>query len=75
VTMTMSTRELTGSEDLIDPDLESEEEQARLEYSQLESTLTLVNPTNLNTESDPPATEPGFVINLPDDDPPSLPEF
>jgi hypothetical protein len=58
--------EISSSEELIDPDLENEEEEARREYGQSEDRpqLTLVKPADQNIE-----------IDLPDEDPPVWPEF
>jgi hypothetical protein len=58
--------EISSSEELIDPDLENEEEEARREYGQSEDRprLTLVKPADQNIEIDPP-----------DEDPPVWPEF
>jgi hypothetical protein len=58
--------EITSSEDLIDPDLEKEDEEARQEYeeSEIRPRLTLVKPTDQDTDTD-----------LSDEDPLGWPEF
>jgi hypothetical protein len=68
--------EKMSSEEIIDPDLENEEEEARREYGQSEARpkLTLVKPTKQDTEKDLPDDQ-DTEMGLSDEDPPSWPEF
>jgi hypothetical protein len=68
--------EKRSSEEIIDPDLENEEEEARHEYGQSEAKpqLTLVKPKKQGTEKNLPDDQ-GTEIGLSDEDPPGWPEF
>jgi hypothetical protein len=68
--------ERRSNEEIIDPDLENEEEEAKREYGQSEARLQLrlVKPTKQGTEKDLPADQ-DTEMGLSDEDPPGWPEF